>query len=121
MKHILIVDDEPQIRLMLKKLLEFEGYKVTEAFDGNQALQRYRDDPPDLIITDLIMPEKEGLETMAELLKENPEVKIIAMSGGGKNKPVGYLHTAKLLGAVETFEKPIRKEDLLEAIKKIIR
>ncbi len=120
MKHILVVDDEPQIRLMLKKLLESEGYKVTEAPDGKKAIQCYREDLPDLIITDLLMPEKEGLETMAELLKENPGLKIIAMSGGGRNKPVGYLHTAKLLGAAETFEKPIRKEDLLEAIKKII-
>ena len=120
MKHILIIDDEAPIRLMLRKLLEFEGYDVTEAADGVQAIQCYNEKQPDLIITDLIMPEKEGLETMAELLKKNPEIKIIAMSGGGRSRPGGYLHTAKLLGAIETFEKPIRKNDLITAIKKVI-
>lgn len=120
MKHILIIDDEPSIRLMLRKLLEFEGYEVSEASDGNQAIHRYNEKQPDLIITDLIMPEKEGLETMTELFKKNPELKIIAMSGGGRSKPGGYLHTAKLLGAIETFEKPIRKNELIEAIKKVI-
>lgn len=120
MKHILIIDDERPIRLMLRKLLEFEGYEVTEASDGNEAIQCYNEKQPDLIITDLIMPEKEGLETMAELFKKNPELKVIAMSGGGRSKPGGYLHTAKLLGAIETFEKPIRKNDLLDAIKRMI-
>lgn len=120
MKHILVIDDEPPIRLMLRKLLEFEGYEVSEASDGVEAIERYNENPPDLVITDLIMPEKEGLETMAELFKKNRNLKVIAMSGGGRSQPGGYLHTAKLLGAVETFEKPIRKNELIKTIKNVI-
>ncbi len=120
MTHILIIDDEQPIRLMLRKLFESEGYTVTEASNGREGLKRYHENPADLIITDIIMPDKEGTETIMELKKENPAIKIIAMSGGGKNKPDGYLHTAKLLGAKQTFEKPIRKDALLEAIKKLI-
>lgn len=120
MAHILIIDDEQPIRLMLRKMLESEGYVVTEASNGAEGIKRYHENPADLIITDLIMPEKEGTETIMELKKENPAVKIIAMSGGGKNKPDGYLHTAKLLGAKQTFEKPVRKNELLEAIRQLI-
>ncbi len=120
MAHILIIDDEQPIRLMLRKMLESEGYVITEASNGAEGIKRYHENPADLIITDLIMPEKEGTETIIELKKENPAVKIIAMSGGGKNKPDGYLHTAKLLGAKQTLEKPLRKNELLEAIRQLI-
>ena len=120
MAHILVIDDEKQIRMMLRKMLEAEGYTVTEAADGTEGITRYQEHPADLIITDIIMPEKEGIETIMELKKQNPGVKIIAMSGGGKNQPEGYLKTAKLLGAKETFSKPIRKETLLQAIKNLV-
>jgi len=120
MAHILIIDDEPQVRLILRKLLESEGYTVAEASDGIEGIKRYHENPADLVITDIIMPDKEGLETIVELKQKNPAIKIIAMSGGGKNKPAGYLNTAKLLGAIQTFEKPIRKETLLKAIKNLV-
>ncbi len=120
MAHILIIDDEHQIRLMLRKLFESEGYKVTVASDGNEGIRRYHENPVDLIITDLIMPEKEGIETIWELKNKYPDVKIIAMSGGGKVKPEGYLHLAEQLGAIQTFSKPIRKEELLVAVKGLI-
>lgn len=121
MTHILIIDDEKPIRLMLRKLLESQGYTVTDASDGTEGLKRYQEHPADLIITDIIMPDKEGIETIIALKKQNPDIKIIAMSGGGKNKPDRYLQTAKLLGAKETFEKPIRKEKLLQAIQNLIQ
>ncbi len=120
MAHILIIDDETQIRLMLRKLLESEGYTVTEASDGKEGMKRYHENPANLIITDLIMPEKEGIETIMELKKKHPDIKIIAMSGGGKNLSGGYLQLAKKMGAMKTFEKPIRKEALLEAISNLI-
>ncbi len=120
MAHILIIDDELQIRLMLRKLFESEGYTVTEASDGIGGIKRYHENPADLIITDLIMPEKEGIETIRELKKKYPDVKIIAMSGGGKGNPDGYLNLAKKLGAIQTFEKPIRKEELLKAVNNLI-
>lgn len=120
MAHILVIDDESPIRLMLRMILESEGHTVTEACDGAEGINCYREKQADLIITDIIMPEKEGIETIITLKKEYPSIKIIAMSGGGKNNPDGYLKSAKLLGAVETFEKPIRRDALLTAIRKHI-
>ena len=120
MPHILIIDDEPKVRLMLRKLFESQGYTVTEAADGNEGIKQYRADPADLIITDLIMPDKEGMETIVELKKDFPDIKIIAMSGGGKFRHTGYLDVAKRLGALQTFEKPIRRKELLDAVSQIV-
>ena len=120
MAHILIIDDEPQIRLVMRKMLESEGYTVTDAADGKEGLESYQENPPDLVITDLIMPGKEGIETIRELKEKNPEVKIIAMSGGGKNNPEDYLRLAKVLGAIYTFDKPVRKDELLKAVKDLL-
>ncbi len=94
MAHILIIDDEHQIRSMLRKVFESEGYIVTEASNGMEGLKCYYENPADLIITDILMPDKEGLETIMALKKENPDAKIIAMSSGGINKPQGYLDIA---------------------------
>lgn len=120
MAHILIIDDEPQIRLMLRIMLESEGYTVTEAADGAEGLKSYREKPADLVITDLLMPHKEGLETITALKKDYPAIKIIAISGGGKNKSKLYLQMAQRFGALEVFEKPLRKEPFLECVRKLI-
>ena len=103
MKRILIIDDESQIRSMLRLMLEREGYEVLEAPDGIEGIRLYRQTPADLIITDLIMPHKDGIGMIIELTKEYPDVKIIAMSGGGLNKPDGYLKGAQKLGASRTL------------------
>ncbi len=120
MKKILIIDDEPPIPKMLKKLLEKNSYQVLEASDGKQGIESYKEHDPDLIITDLIMPEKEGLETIGQLKKLNPNVKIVAISGGGVNDPKMYLHLAENLGAIKAFSKPIDNEILISAIKEIL-
>ncbi len=120
MAHILIIDDESKVRLLLRKMFESRGYTVSEAADGNEGIALYRQKPADLIITDLIMPEKEGIETIIELKREYSDIKIIAMSGGGRLQHTGYLEVAKRLGAAFTFEKPIRREDLLQAVKQLI-
>ncbi len=119
MHKILIIDDEPSIRKMLKKLLEKKSYQVWEANDGKQGIASYEEHNHDLIITDLIMPEKEGLETIRELKKLNSDVQIIAISGGGVNDPKMYLHLAEKLGAVRAYSKPIDNEILISAIKEI--
>ena len=93
---------------------------MTEASNGIEGIRRYHENPTDLIITDIIMPDKEGLETIRALKKENPDVRIIAMSGGGRNRPEGYLDLAKRFGATQAFLKPIRKAELLEEIKQLI-
>ena len=121
MERILIIDDEPQIRSMLTLMLEREGYEVVEASDGVDGIKIYRQNPADLIITDLIMPNKDGIGMIIDLKKEFPNVKIIAMSGGGLNKPDGYLKGAKKLGAACTLTKPIDREKMLEAVREILK
>ena len=121
MALILIIDDEPQIRSMLKLMLERDGYEVAEAPDGIEGIKIHRQNPADLIITDLIMPNKDGIGMIIELKKEFPDVKIIAMSGGGLNKPEGYLKGAKKLGAACTLTKPIDRDELLRVIKDVLK
>ncbi len=121
MARILIIDDEPQIRSMLTLMLERDGYEVVEAPDGVEGIKAYRQQPADLIITDLIMPNKDGIGMIIDLKKEFPDVKIIAMSGGGLNKPDGYLKGAKKLGASCTLTKPIDREEMLQAVRDILR
>ena len=120
MVKILIIDDEAPIRKMLKKLLERNEYEVLEAVNGNQGIKLFNEQDPDLIISDLIMPEKEGLETIRELKKLNPDVPIIAISGGGIQDPKMYLDLASKFGAIRTFAKPVDNEILLSTIKEIL-
>ena len=121
MARILIIDDEPQIRSMLTLMLAREGYDIVEASDGVAGIKIYRQNPADLIITDLIMPNKDGIGMIIDLKKEFPDVKIIAMSGGGLNKPDGYLKGAKKLGAACTLTKPIDREEMLKAVREILK
>ena len=121
MARILLIDDESQIRSMLRLMLERVGYDVIEAADGMEGIKQYRDNPADLIITDLIMPNKDGIGTIIELKKEFPQVKIIAMSGGGVNRPEGYLDGAKKLGATRTLTKPIDRDEMLNAVRETLK
>lgn len=112
MAEILIVDDEDEIRSLLRMALEEEGYVVREAADGNAALRAYNERRPDLIITDLVMPDKEGIETIVEVRRQNTRVKIIAISGVSYN-----LKVAKLLGADHTLNKPFSLDEMLRLVK----
>ncbi len=118
--RILIVEDDDQMLETLRRMLADAGHEIVEAHDGKVAVRLYRENPTDLIITDLIMPEKEGLELIMDLKSDYPEVKIIAISGGGKLGPHEYLPLAKDLGALATFEKPFKQEDLLIAVQEIL-
>lgn len=120
MSRILIIDDDTQIRTMLRLMLEHEGYEIDDAPNGKAGIDRHRETPADLIITDLIMPEKEGMQTIRELKQEFPEVKIIAMSGGCRLGPHEYLPLAAKLGALRVFRKPFGRTDLLQAIRELI-
>ncbi|MBU0996342.1 MAG: response regulator [Proteobacteria bacterium] len=120
MKRVLVIDDEPQVRKMLGKLLEREGFDVTDAQDGREGIRLYHENPFDLVIMDLVMPEKEGIETIRELKGDYPEIKIIAMSGGGKSAPEGYLDMVRILGAMHTFAKPIMTDQLLDVVHEIL-
>ncbi|HUT22857.1 MAG TPA: response regulator [Sumerlaeia bacterium] len=120
MARILVVDDDDQVRAFIAQLLLRQGYQVVEASDGAQAIRLFREEPADLIITDLIMPEKEGIETIAELRRDYPHVKIIAMSGGGRVGPVSYLQLASKLGAKRTFAKPFDPIEMLRAVREML-
>jgi DNA-binding NtrC family response regulator len=118
--HILIIDDDERTRKLFRKILETEGYQVSEASNGNEGIKLFRKEPADLVITDIIMPEKEGIETIMELRKDFPDVKIIAMSGGGLVEADSYLEMAKKMGATEVLTKPIKNDELLKIIKDIL-
>jgi CheY-like chemotaxis protein len=117
MARILVIEDDPDIRNLCKRILEQAGHHVTEAPDGSVGTKLYRDQRHDLIITDIIMPEKEGIETIMELRRDFPEVRIVAISGGGQATPsFTCLQVAKRLGAANTLAKPFSKQELLAAV-----
>lgn len=118
MAYILVIDDDEQLRRLFKGILHSEGHEVAEAGEGTEGIRLYRERRPDLVITDLIMPGKEGIETILELRQLDPTVKIIAVSGGGRIGPENYLATAHTLGAAETLTKPLGIEDLLSAVRR---
>jgi DNA-binding NtrC family response regulator len=120
MKKILIIDDEPHILLMLKKMLERAGYEIDIAPNGLEGLELFKKYPTDLVITDIIMPEKEGLETIREMKKLQSGLKIIAMSGGGKISADNYLQTASLFGASRIIEKPFTQQQMVEAVNNLL-
>jgi len=121
MSRILVIDDEDQMRQMLKQTLERAGYEVIDAPNGEKGVQLFRESPADLVITDLIMPEKDGMETVIELKRDFPDINIIAISGGSRAMdPRDYLHYATQVGVVCTFTKPIEPQELLNAIKELL-
>ena len=116
MAQILIIDDEENVRAAIVQILESEGHAAIEAADGEKGIQKFRETPVDLVITDILMPEKEGLETISELRKIAPDVKVIAMSGGGRLQHVDFLEVAERLGACKTLKKPFQIEQLCNAV-----
>jgi CheY-like chemotaxis protein len=115
-RRIMVVDDNASIRRTLHLLLCKAGYEVMQAADGSEAVRLWRDRGGDLVITDLHMPEKDGIETIIELLSYSPRLPIIAMSGGGQTKRLELLGNATLLGAVLTIEKPFTLAEMMETI-----
>lgn len=116
MAHILVADDQDKIRNMLKSLLERYGHTVDVASNGKEAIQAYRDNPADLVLTDILMPDMEGIETIREFRKLNQDIRIIAMSGGGTIEANEYLKMAELFGAKRTISKPFDVAEIVEAV-----
>jgi len=116
-RRILVVDDEAAIRELVRHILEPAGYQIIEAASGRQALALISEGLPDLVITDLVMPDQEGIETIRELKKKHPELRVIAISGVGGGR---YLTAAKLLGADVSLTKPIRPQVLLNEVQRIL-
>ncbi|HRZ40752.1 MAG TPA: response regulator [Candidatus Omnitrophota bacterium] len=122
MARILIIDDEQDIRVLLRDLFKGAGYEVEIAANGKEAMDFCKDKQVDLMITDIIMPEMEGVETIGNFVKMFPEIKIIAISGGGKIHPEAYLETVRnFFPAVkQTFMKPFKGGEILQAVQRLI-
>ena len=121
MARILIIDDDDQFRLMVRKMLEKAGYSdIEDTADGNIGMKLFLQHPFDLVITDIVMSGKEGIEIIMELTRDYSGVKIIAMSGGGKIGPESYLEMARHLGAGRTLAKPFGQSELLDAVRELL-
>ncbi len=120
MARILVIDDDDQVREMLRQMMEHAGHEAVVAPDGEIGMRMYREKPTDIIVTDIIMPEKDGWEAIVELRKEFPDARIIAISGGARLGPYSYLAIAKRFGAQRVFAKPIEKAELLRAIRELL-
>jgi CheY-like chemotaxis protein len=119
--RILVIDDDPWVLNIFQQILEAEGHEVCTAVNGQDGLDLFRQHPADLIITDMVMPVKDGLKMIMELDQEFPNVPTIAISGGGVIEPERYLTLAESIGTKKTLTKPVRKEDLLNAVNECLR
>ncbi len=116
MPSVLVVDDEDQIRQLIRETLEQAGYDVQEARDGKEGLERYRTKPTDLVIMDILMPDQDGLESIMTLRREFPASRVIAITGGSDMIGIlNFLDVAKMLGARRTLQKPFEMKTLLDA------
>jgi CheY-like chemotaxis protein len=118
--RILVIDDEENVRTLFALVLERAGHDVVGAANGAEGLGIQRETPADLVVTDLVMPEKEGLETITELRREYPALKILAVSGGGRNQPRDYLRTAGHLGADRTLAKPVNLAEFVDVVTELL-
>lgn len=119
MTLVLIIEDDLQVRRLLKRALGRAGFETAEAVDGTDAIKNYSKINPDVTITDIIMPNKEGIETIIELRKKFAAKNIIAISGGGRTSQDSYLSMAMSLGADKTFSKPLDIQLLISAVREL--
>ncbi len=120
MSRIIIAEDNKELRTAISFILEENGYDVVQTGDGKECLKAARASKPDLVITDLIMPEIEGLGLIMELRREFPELPVIAISGGGRTPGWSYLGMAKMLGAVHALSKPFTEAEILHEVCRIL-
>lgn len=119
MKNILIIDDEESALDLLRRLLEQDGYQVVEARNGQEGVEIFRKQQFDLVVTDMVMPVKDGLKTILELRQEDPAIPIIAISGGGAIAKERYLNVAGYIEGVCTIPKPFTRQELLDGVRKL--
>ncbi|MCK4838204.1 MAG: response regulator [Desulfobulbaceae bacterium] len=122
MPTILIIEDNVDFRETLKEMLELEGYDVVEAPDGRAGINMYRNNPVGLVITDIIMPEVDGIEAIMELRQDYPDVKIITISGGGRTfpDPELFLSAAEELGSIQSFMKPLDRVAFMAVVREAL-
>ena len=120
MPTILVIDDDEYLRDSLRRTLKKGNYTVLEAAEGGKGLAVLATQAVDLILLDIFMPGREGLETITELRRSYPTIKVIAMSGGGSKGDLDVLKTAKVFGAQRTLAKPFTREELIEAVEQVV-
>ena len=120
MARILIADDDPDIRETLRKLLQLKGHEVELAQDGLEASRKLDQEPYDLMVTDIVMPNREGLESIMEARERHPDLRLIAISGGGRERTEAYLRMAETFGAQAVFRKPFPPRDMLAKVDELI-
>ena len=120
MARILLIEDDDAVRTTLRLILEHVGHTVIEARDGTEGLALFQHATADLVITDIVMPETEGFEVLRELRSTHPPVKIIAISGAGRDSGADYLQMAKHLGASTVLAKPFSADVLIAAINELL-
>lgn len=120
MKRILVIDDDEKIRTVFSRFLGRYGYAVDCAADGKKGLDQLEAEPPDLVITDIMMPEADGLEVVLSMRGKHPDIPVIAISGGMHSAPLDFLPMVKKFGAVKVFYKPVELEKLLEGIRELL-
>jgi DNA-binding NtrC family response regulator len=120
MSLILVIDDDPDVRQLLKTALELDRHEVVQAENGKEGIKRWRESRPDLVITDILMPEKDGFETLFELVSLEPKVKVIAMTGGGWRDTTDRLHDARLYGASRTIPKPFTLSEMRRIVGEVL-
>lgn len=121
MASVLLIDDDLPMRAVMRRALERAGHTVTEAGDGMSGIQRISDGGIDLVITDIIMPELDGIELIFNLRRTHPNLRVIAISGGGQLPPDGYLKIAQRGGAKRILSKPFELRELLEAVDEALK
>ncbi|QBG47660.1 response regulator [Verrucomicrobia bacterium S94] len=120
MARILIIDDDETIRSVFKRFLCGKGYDVIVAADGRQGLRLVEESPVDLVITDIMMPETDGLEVVMAIRGKEADIPVIAISGGMHAMPMDFLPMAKKFGACDVLYKPVELDDLLGAVEKAL-
>ena len=120
MARILVIEDDVAVRTVIRKMLVKNGHDVIEAPDGKVGISLFWESPADLIITDILMPEKEGIVTIMELRRDFPDVNILAISGGGKITSGDYLSLAKNIGATRTLSKPFTGKELIGVVEELL-
>ena len=116
MARILVVDDEAMLRGVVRKMLERNGHEVSDAADGVLGMEAYRRQPTDIVLTDIVMPNKDGIQLIIELKKEFPTVRLIAMSGGARTSERDFLEVAKHYGVRQVLHKPFSRAELEAAV-----
>lgn len=120
MAHILVIDDDEYMRETVRRILESRGHSVEDADEGTAGIARIAQQAPDLVITDIFMPGQDGIETLLELRKAFPRLKVIAMSGGDGSGVLNLLDDAQLLGASRTIAKPFTPQELMAAVEEVL-